>query len=518
MTKATFTVLSDITPKQTLWLWKDRIPLGELTLFDGDPATNKSSVSLELAARVSTGRDMPDGSKGVLGGVVLLLGEDSIAKAVVPRLLAVGADLSRIVCPNDFPKIPDELPAIETAIEHVHAKLLVIDPLNVFLGKNANSDQAVRQALAPLADKAGLHNFAVVMIRHLNKSVGQRGQYRGLGSVGIIAAARSRFLFGVSPDDKNMRVMVHTKSNLGPLTPSLLYEPVGTADGIVRVEWRGESEYTEKDLLAAQPQGQIPRDEAKRFLQEKLATGPLPQKEVEDAAIQRGISVTTLDRAKREMKVISDRKGFGPGSVIHWRLADDGDHTASGGTLTPNVQTAPDFDQPAAHREPSPNVTPNGETQPAVGPTSSDQDHRASPHDVTPYDGEQPVAPAKDETQSEQRPAATDGLAPNPAKFKRPKPRAAVSKRPRATKNANKAGQGRRVAGHDLATYVVGVLERYQNGLKLADIVAKVLKDGYQTKANTLDRATDNALRKLVKDGRVLKDKATKTYRLAPTA
>jgi hypothetical protein len=86
-------LLSAIEPRPVEWLWRDRIPLGELTLVDGDPGTNKSSVTLELAARVSTGREMPDGTPGLAGTVLLIVGEDSIPKTLRQRLQAAGADL-----------------------------------------------------------------------------------------------------------------------------------------------------------------------------------------------------------------------------------------------------------------------------------------------------------------------------------------------------------------------------------------------------------------------------------------
>ena len=252
---ANFRILSGVKPQSVAWLWKDRIPLGEITAFDGDPATNKSSVTLDLAARVSTGKAMPDGTDGVLGGVLLLQAEDSLHKTVVPRLVAAGADRGRIAQLPETVTIPKDLDAIEEAIITMKAKLLVIDPLAVFLGRNVNNDQSVRQALAPLAEMAERQEIAVILIRHLNKTSGQRSMYRGLGSIGIVAAVRSHFLFGISPKDRNMRVMCHAKSSLLVAAPSLLFEPVGDNNGVVRIEWRGECDYTVEDLLAAPTRG-----------------------------------------------------------------------------------------------------------------------------------------------------------------------------------------------------------------------------------------------------------------------
>ncbi len=355
-----YKILNEIKPKPVEWLWKGHLPLGELILSDGDPATNKSSVMLDLGARVSTGRAMPDGSEGVLGGVLLLQAEDSLRKTVVPRLQAAGADLSRIAQLPETVTIPADLKDIEEAVIGMEAKLLVIDPLSVFLGRNANNDQSVRQALAPLAEMADRTKIAVNSVRHLNKSAGQRSQYRGLGSIGIIAAARSRFLFGISPKDRNMRVMVHTKSNLGILTPSLLYEPVGNENGVVAIQWHGECDYTAEDLLAATKRGQREREDAKRFLKELLTDGPVAQKEVRDKAAQIGLAWRTIERAKADLKVISERHGFGQGGTVYWKLPPEDDHTppanevaVNGGSAihTPPVQVLAVYGLASGQRE-----------------------------------------------------------------------------------------------------------------------------------------------------------------------
>ena len=124
--------------------------------------------------------------------------------------------------------IPDDNEAIEKAIKQVGAKLLIIDPLMCFVKHDANKEQAMRQALMPLRDLAEQFNIAVVMVRHLNKSGGRNALYRGTGTIGITAAIRSGFLVAPSPKDPHMRVLCQWKSNLGPTSPSLLFEPVAT--------------------------------------------------------------------------------------------------------------------------------------------------------------------------------------------------------------------------------------------------------------------------------------------------
>ncbi len=318
--RQSYTLLSSVEPKPVEWLWPDRIPLGELTIIDGDPGTNKSSVTLDIAARVSTGREMPDGSPGMLGGVVLIQAEDSLTKTVPLRAHAAGADLDRIAVIEET-TIPDDLSNIERTVMAVNAKLIIIDPLMCFVDANANKEQAIRRALTPLRKLADRHNIAIVVVRHLNKSGGSKAIYRGSGSIAIAATVRSGFLIGSSPDDEHLRVLAHFKSNLGARVRSLLFEPVDV-DGGFRIEWRGECEYSAADLLAKARDTRPALDTAIEVLLEALADGPVEANEVRKQAVEAGISLRTLERAKAELGVVSKREGFGPGSKVLWAMSD----------------------------------------------------------------------------------------------------------------------------------------------------------------------------------------------------
>jgi hypothetical protein len=297
VSSASFTRLSDLTPEQTEWLWHGRIPKGEITIVDGDPSVNKSSLLLDMAARVSQGREMPDGSKGIEGGVLLLLGEDSLQKTVMQRLGAAGADIGRIVVPNRPVSIPRDLTVIEEIACQIRAALIVIDPVMAFLGVDSNGDQKVRAALTPLKSFAEKTGVAVVLVRHLTKRGGMHALYRGTGSIGIIAATRSALLVGVSPEEPNLRVLCQTKSNLGPLASSLLFEPVPNIDGVVKIDWRGECDFGPEDLLSPrQPHGGR-LAAAMVFLTELLTQGSLPQQIVKIKAIQAGMGYRTVERA-----------------------------------------------------------------------------------------------------------------------------------------------------------------------------------------------------------------------------
>lgn len=85
-----FITLSEFAPQEVEWLWRIRIPRGEITVLEGDPSVNKSTLVLDLAARVSAGRGMPDDNEEAEGGVLLLPGEDSLRKTVLQRLTAEG--------------------------------------------------------------------------------------------------------------------------------------------------------------------------------------------------------------------------------------------------------------------------------------------------------------------------------------------------------------------------------------------------------------------------------------------
>lgn len=313
--------LSDVEPEKTEWLWPGRIPLGELTIFDGDPSCNKSSVTLDLAARVSTSREMPDGTLGVEGHVLLLLAEDSLEKTIIQRLSAAGANLDNISTFREDVMLPDHLGRIEAAIAQTRSRLVIIDPLMAFLSCDANGDQKVRRALGPLKRIADQANCAVIMVRHLTKRGGGNSLYRGSGSIGVVAATRSAFLIGKAPNDPDFRVLCHTKCNLAPLAPSLLFEPV-TVDNSVVIEWRGECDVSAEDVL--KPNTNDSRlCHAMSFLTELLADGPVEQKVIRQQSIHAGIALRTLERAKEVLGVESNRHGFGPGSTFFWSLPAD---------------------------------------------------------------------------------------------------------------------------------------------------------------------------------------------------
>lgn len=329
--------LSDVDPEAIQWLWPDRIPLGKLTMLDGDPGLLKSTIALDLAARLSRGAAMPSGSMPEVdgpAGTVLLTAEDGLADTIRPRLDAAGGKSERVAVVKHVstaegePRLPhiEDTPDLERAIEAVDARLLVVDPLMAFLPSNVNShrDQDVRRALAPLAELADETRAAIVAIRHLNKSRDSNPKYRGGGSIGLIGAARSGLMVAEDPNaPETRRVLATTKANLSKPAPSLAYRPVQAENGAVHVEWDGESEHGAHSLLETRTgEERTAQDEAADMLHEELRAGARPVMDLKGVAEQLGMSWRTVQRAKRELDVRAEREGFGGNGRWVWRLPD----------------------------------------------------------------------------------------------------------------------------------------------------------------------------------------------------
>ena len=317
-----FKLMSEIPSKNTEWLWEGRIPLGEVTILEGHPGTNKSSLTDDLAARLTKGLPMPctppKRGRKHKGGALLLVGEDSLAKTVRGRLHAAGADPDKVGVLDDIviPREADML-RIEKAILEIDAKLIVIDTINDFVNCNVLGNQSVRKALEPLRKLAEKTNVAVVAIRHFTKSSNGHSLLRGGGSVAITAVARSQLKLYKHPDDPNLRVLLQDKSSFGSTSPNLLFEVVPTEDSF-HLDWHGECELTIEDL-ERKHKGSPRLEAAEKFLLEKLADG---QKEF-NVLLEKAKGVCskrTLDEAKKKLGLKTIREGKGRNHKVYWAL------------------------------------------------------------------------------------------------------------------------------------------------------------------------------------------------------
>jgi hypothetical protein len=311
------------------WFWPGRLALGKLAILEGDPGLGKSLFALDLCARLSTGRPLPDGSIGPgTGQAVLLNGEDGPEDTVRPRLEALGADLDRVFLPQ-FDGTPLLLPRhadlLDAVLEKTYAQLVVIDPILAFLEPQvlSGNDPSVRAALAPLERLAERHRCTVLLIRHLTKRGGRQPLYRGVGSIGFLAVCRSGWLIARDPEQPQQCILAEVKNNLGPPQPSLAYTVETSDQGPVKLTWLGPSARTAAELQVTavrRPPFLSQRLCGRDVLAEILEDGPRTSREVWAEAQQRGLSERTLWRAKQELAVRSVRITVGGLPLSYWLL------------------------------------------------------------------------------------------------------------------------------------------------------------------------------------------------------
>lgn len=305
--------MSEIQQTEVEWLWYPYIPFGKLTIIQGNPGEGKTFFAMQLAAACTNRKYLPQMEPFEPFNVIFQTAEDGLGDTVKPRLVSAEADMERVLVIDDTEHpltLADK--RIENAIRENNARLVIIDPLQAFLGANVDMNRAneVRPILRRLADTAQNTNCAIVMIGHLNKASGSQSTYRGLGSIDITAVVRSLLFIGKVKTDPTTRVIVHEKSSLAPPGQSLAFS-LGDEKGF---RWIGAYDISAEDLLAG---GEGNKTELKQELAVKLITEFLAEgKKVSSAEInaearERGISERTVRLAKNSMgdKIASERQG-----------------------------------------------------------------------------------------------------------------------------------------------------------------------------------------------------------------
>lgn len=308
--------LADVTPAPIRWLWPGRFPLGMYSLLAGQPGVGKSTIAFSMAGIVSTGGTWPfTNDRAEVGDVVILTSEDDPKYTLVPRLLAAGADLARIRVIQSVAQVQDDERVIDVPLllsqdmhqlhgvltEYPETRLMIFDPLSAYLGvKDSHRDADVRQVLGPLTELAGRHDVAVLGITHLSKNAAASALSRFMGSMGIIAAARSAYLATRHEDEL---MMLPVKSNVAPDIGGLTYRIIGSTigDGIETscIEWLDQTEVEADEALASQAaRHSAPKKfDAIDFLNNVLKNGPLSVDEIDAAAKAEDIAWATVRRA-----------------------------------------------------------------------------------------------------------------------------------------------------------------------------------------------------------------------------
>lgn len=331
--------LSDVKPVPIRWLWLNRFPQGKLCLLVGNPGVGKSFMSLDMAARISTGNYWPDGDnlpeeagRAPEGSVLILTAEDGLADTVRPRLDKMQADCSKIFAlegvhleqddtqlkfwpadelpVTDFFDISRDIELLEKKIKQINnVKLVIIDPLSAYYGAKIDTHRnaAIRSVLAPLAGAAERHNVCIVGITHLRKSPSEASIYRVTGSIGQTAAARAAWLIHPDKEDQDRRFLVCLKNNLTPEKSGLAFKII---DGRIEYE-QGIIIDSADDIFRDESEHGASLQEAIEFLDGLLAENPSPKSmDVYEKARKASISERTLRRAKKELNIESKQYTF----------------------------------------------------------------------------------------------------------------------------------------------------------------------------------------------------------------
>ena len=301
------TYYDTVESKQVDWLWYPYIPYGKITIIQGDPGEGKTTFILSLIAEMSTGGMLPFSKKRIEGVAIYQNTEDDIADTIKPRLDIHKANCQKICFIDKQEGLTLDDDSIEEAIRSSGARLLVLDPLQSFVGENVDMNRAnsIRPRMKKLKEMAERTGCAIVLIGHLNKNSGNKTNYRGLGSIDIPAAARSVLLVGKLDDQPNVRAVAQLKNNLAPIGKTLLFELI---DG--KVSWIGESKMTADDLATGvNPYSNTKEGNAMELLRELLSEGAMSAKEIYAIAREQDIGERTLNIAKKNLHVNTYKEG-----------------------------------------------------------------------------------------------------------------------------------------------------------------------------------------------------------------
>lgn len=295
--------MSEVQSQEIEWLWYPFIPYGKLTIIQGDPGDGKTTMVLNLAAKLSKGEALDENMKVTEPvNVIYQTAEDGLADTVKPRLELAGADCERIIVIDESDKslsMVDE--RLEEAIVRTGARLLILDPIQAYLGggmdmNRANEARDMTKKLGALAEKT---KCAIILIGHMNKASGNKAAYRGMGSIDFFAVARSVLLVGRVEGEQNTRAVVQIKNNLAAFG-----HPKAFALSEEGFQWIGDYEITVDEVLGGIAPKANKMELAKQMLRELAEThSAVLSNEIFDRADELGISKRTLENAKKELGI-----------------------------------------------------------------------------------------------------------------------------------------------------------------------------------------------------------------------
>lgn len=295
--------MSDIEAQEIEWLWYPYIAYGKLAIVQGDPGDGKTTLILNLAAKLTKGEGLDENMKVTEPmNVIYQTAEDGLADTVKPRLLQAGADCEKVLVIDENEKSLSMLDErIEEALIKTGARVLILDPIQAYLGSGTDMNRAneVRNMTKRLAALAEKYKCAIILIGHMNKAAGNKAAYRGMGSIDFYAVARSVLLVGRVEGEPNIRAMVQIKNNLAEFGHAKAFRL--SEEGF---RWLGDYEITADEVLGGYAPKINKLEQAKDLLRElSKELEKVESNSVYDMAKEQNISKRTLENAKREMGI-----------------------------------------------------------------------------------------------------------------------------------------------------------------------------------------------------------------------
>ena len=295
--------MSDVQSREIEWLWYPFIPYGKLTIIQGDPGDGKTTLVLNIAAKLSKGEGLDEKMQIAESiNIIYQTAEDGLADTVKPRLELAGADCEKIMVIDESDKslsMIDE--RLEEAIVKTGARLLILDPIQAYLGggmdmNRANEARDMTKKLGALAEKT---KCAIILIGHMNKAAGNKAAYRGMGSIDFFAVARSVLLVGRIEGEANTRAVVQIKNNLAAFGHAKAFELSESG-----FQWLGDYEITVDEVLGGTAPKANKMEQAKKILRELAETqNAVQSNEMFELAEEHGISKRTMENAKKELGI-----------------------------------------------------------------------------------------------------------------------------------------------------------------------------------------------------------------------
>ncbi len=299
--------MSEIQAEEIEWLWHPFIPYGKLTIIQGDPGDGKTTLALNIVAKLSRGKGLDENMCPESPvNVIYQTAEDGLADTIKPRLEQADADCDRVLVIDESEKSLSMVDVrLEDAIKNTGARVLILDPIQAYLGggmdiNRANEARDVTKKLGALAEK---YKCAIILIGHMNKAAGSKATYRGMGSIDFFAVARSVLLVGRVEGRPEMRALAQIKNNLAEFGHPKAFEL--SEEGF---RWVGDYEITVEEILGGLAPRENKQEQAKQILRELAGEKSFVQSnEIFDLAQEQQISKRTLENAKKGLGISARR-------------------------------------------------------------------------------------------------------------------------------------------------------------------------------------------------------------------